>query len=680
MPYWRRYRWKRWRPRRTWRRRFRRPLQRRFWRRKYAVRKRKKKNLILRQWQPHYIKKLNVKGLYPLAMATRERLSNNLCCYLESIAPHYLHGGGGFSICNFSLNTLYKENLVLRNWWSTGNDNMPLIRYLWCDIKLYRQAEVDYIFCFNNSFPMTASLLTYQSTSPQAMMLNNKKIIVACKKNNRNKKPYRKLRILPPAQLQNKWYFQKDLAFTPLLQTMTTLVSLDRMYISSTSVSNTMGFISLDTNGFMQRYMRDNGTTPYQPQTEQLIFATPNGSKDISRIPLMNLILLGTVTDYTPGTQLSAIPNAEYVTPPSDWGNFNQQPAKALYTAYQKHKFWGNPWFNMWFYGDQRIVMTNKPIKDLVIYYKDKTATTALLESNFTVKEQKWVELRYNPFADKGTGNIVYLLPINQHLHSYGWAPPTDKDVVCSDLPLTTLLWGYLDFQRKCAQYTDIDTTCLLVIKSPYFYPTGKITFAVPLDQDFLDGNSPFFHEGQKTQSDAQYWHPKVRFQTRTVNAIACTQPGTTKLPPDISKECHMYYKFHFKVGGEPAPMSILKNPDDQPKYPIPNNFLQTPSLQSPATQFEYLLWNFDERRGELTKRAAKRIRQNLPTETNILPIAETSAFCPTTLRKHQETPETSSSEEETLSTEERLLQQRREQKLLRKLIKRSLQQLTTLE
>lgn len=120
-------------------------------------------------------------------MSTRERLSNNLCCYLESIAPHYLHGGGGWSICNFSLDTLYRENLVLRNWWSTSNDNMPLIRYLYCDIKLYRQQEVDYIFCFNNTPPMQANLLTYQSTSPQAMLLNNKKIIVACKKSNKNK-------------------------------------------------------------------------------------------------------------------------------------------------------------------------------------------------------------------------------------------------------------------------------------------------------------------------------------------------------------------------------------------------------------------------------------------------------------------------------------------------------------
>lgn len=142
-----------------------------------------------------------------------------------------------------------------------------------------------------------------------------------------------------------------------------------------------------------------------------------------------------------------------------------------------------------------------------------------------------------------------------------------------------------------------------------------------------------------------------------------------------------MKYKFRFKIGGEPPPMSVLKNPDEQPTYTIPNNLLQTTSLQSPTTPFEYLLWNFDERRGELTKKAAKRITQNIQTETNVLPITESATWCPATIRKTQDPSETSSSEEDqTLTTEERLLQQRREQKLLYKLIKRQLLRLTTSE
>ncbi|BAA93595.1 ORF1 [Torque teno mini virus 9] len=677
---WRRWRWRR-RPRRLWRRRFRRPLYRRFWRRKYRVRKRKLKYLPLRQWQPHYINKLKVQGWYPLAISTKDRLSNNLNLYLESIAPHYLHGGGGFTICNFSLMTLYQENLVCRNWWTKGNENMPLIRYLGCEITLYRQAELDYMVYVHNSYPMSANLLTYQSTCPQVMLMNNRTRIMPCKRYNRNKKPYKKFFVKPPSQLQNKWYFQKELSNVPLMQVMATTCSLDRMYLSSSSVSTTMGFVSLDTNGFMERYMKDNGTSPYSPLTGQIIFAAPNGEELITNIPLGQCILLGTVTDYTTGTQLSSINlHTGALTPPSTWGTY-KTASTAIYNAYYQHKYWGNPFFTNWFHGDQRMVATGKTLKELCDLYKNDDLNTAKLNKGFIFKEQKWVELRYNPWADKGKGNMVYLLPINEHQHSYGWAPPTNKDVITQDLPLNILLWGYLDFHRKAKTYNDIDTTCILVIKSPYLHPKGQITFAVPLDQEFLDGSSPYFTEGHKTQSDQQYWHPKVRFQTRTVNAIACTGPGTTKLPPDISTEIHMKYKFRFKIGGEPAPMSVLKNPDDQPTYTIPNNLLQTTSLQSPTTPFEYLLWNFDERRGELTKRAAKRITQNIQTETNVLPITESAAWCPTTYRKTQDPSETSTSEEdETLTTEEKLLQQRREQKLLHKLIRRQLLRLTTLE
>nr|UGV36969.1 MAG: ORF1 [TTV-like mini virus] len=674
MPYWRRYRWRRRRPRRIWRRRFRPTFQRRFWRRRHRVRKRKLKYLKLKEWQPKYIRHLKITGTYPLVLTTKDRESNNLNCYLDSIAPEHVHGGGGFSICNFSLWTLYQEHLQLRNWWSVSNENMPLVRFLGCKVKVYRQAELDILFYYRNTYPMTASLTTYQSTNPAAMLLNNRTKIIPCKQHNKNKRAFKKFKIYPPSQMQNKWYFQKDIAQIPLVQFITTGCSLDRMYLASSSVSTTMGFTTLDTNGFLQRYLKSNGTQPYMPQTGQLIFAGPNHREPL----LAELILLGSVEEATHGILLkSAIGE---LTPPSDWGVDSAEIPKKLYNAFYNHANWGNPFVHDWFYGDQTIYMTNKTLKELCQHYKTKTWQNAKLDSNFTIKTQKTQECRYNPFADKGAGNILYLLPIGSHEHSYGWAPPTDKDVICQDLPLHVMLWGYLDFHRKCKEYTDIDTNCILVFQCQYVWPPGHCKFLVPLDEDFLYGNSPYFHEGKKTTSDYQNWHPKVRVQTRIINAIACSGPATAKIPPDISRECHMKYEFHFKIGGEPPPMSVLTNPEDQTKYIIPNNLLQTPSLQNPTTPFEHLLWKFDERRGQITKRASKRIKTDIPTETHFLPIAETSTWCPTTLQKSESPSEDSTSEEdETLTTEERLQQQRRKQKHLRKLINRLLR-LTQLE
>ncbi len=157
-----------------------------------------------------------------MALATTERTSNNLNLYLETAASHYLPGGGSFSIDNFSLETLYKEHMILRNVWTQTNDNLPLVRYIKCVMYLYRSATSDWLFYYNNQYPMKSDLTMYQSCQPYIMLLNNKTKVIPCKQYNKNKKPYKKVIIRPPTQMQNKWYFQRDIAQVPLLQTMAT--------------------------------------------------------------------------------------------------------------------------------------------------------------------------------------------------------------------------------------------------------------------------------------------------------------------------------------------------------------------------------------------------------------------------------------------------------------------------
>ncbi len=106
-------------------------------------------------------------GFAPLFLTTSARVTNNFTCYKESTAPYHFPGGGGWSINNFTLNSLYENHLTLQNWWTVSNDNMPLIRFTGCTIYLYRAAEVDYLFQYNNSYPMTATKLTYTSMHPQ---------------------------------------------------------------------------------------------------------------------------------------------------------------------------------------------------------------------------------------------------------------------------------------------------------------------------------------------------------------------------------------------------------------------------------------------------------------------------------------------------------------------------------
>lgn len=80
-----------------------------------------------------------------------------------------------------------------------------------------------------------------------------------------------------------------------------------------------------------------------------------------------------------------------------------------------------------------------------------------------------------------------------------------------------------------------------------------------------------------------------------------------------------MRYKFYFKWGGSPPPMSTVKDPKEQPTFIIPGNRTSTNSLQNPTTDPASLLWNFDERRQQITPKAIERIQKDSkPTKTSV--------------------------------------------------------------
>nr|UGV36568.1 MAG: ORF1 [TTV-like mini virus] len=667
MPFWR-YNYRRpWRPyrRRYWRRRASRFVRRRTWRRrKYRVRKRKAKTIKLKEFQPHYIRKLKVNGTYPLFLTTSKRLSNNMCCYLESFAPHDWPGGGGFSILNFSLYTLYKENLIARNYWTTSNENMPLIRYLGCKMTLYSQPEVDYLFYYHNAYPMQASKLTYMSSHPQIMIQTKHVKVIRCRRFSKRKKPYKKFFIQPPAQMQNRWYFQHDIATVPLLQTIATACSLDRTFLHANAQSSTIGFKSIDTTELQNHDFTNMGTQGYLPIHDQHLFGVLNApiKHDISEIEIGNLVYLGT-TDYNQiGMKINEIPNGSFVN--------------KLQKAMQQSGFMGNPFHKEWLHNDTWIVKTNKTYNQLKDTYTQ--ANTKLLKTDFSFKNPLIMDCRYNPFADKGKDNKIYLLKVTGGPHSDDLQPPAEPELIWENLPLWLLTWGYLDFQKKCGIQSQIDTNSMVVIVSPYIQPQ-KNKIYIPIDQYFVSGNSPW-ESNHLEPSDHYKWHPKVRYQVDTINTIASTGPFTVKLPDRISCEAHLKYQFYFKVGGEPAPMSVTIDPTEQPKYNIPSNILQPHSLQSPTTPIENFLWKFDERRGYLTKKALQRIQTDFETEKDAFSITDPSTTVPIKTQKEIQTSDSSTSEEEEAPLETQLLHERRKQKLLRKRINQLLNRLTKLE
>ncbi len=135
------------------------------------------------------------------------------------------------------------------------------------------------------------------------------------------------------------------------------------------------------------------------------------------------------------------------------------------------------------------------------------------------------------------------------------------------------------------------------------------------------------------------------------------------------SAEAHYSYKFHFKLGGCPPPMDKICNPITQPIYPVPNNQQPSTSLQNPGTSIYTYLYNFDERRGQLTQKAAKRIKKDYQTESTFLPPTGQSWMDVPTSPQTTSSQETSTSEEEEEGLHLQLKRLRRKQNKLRQRI-----------
>nr|UGV34256.1 MAG: ORF1 [TTV-like mini virus] len=669
--YRRRY-YKNWRRRRRWRRP-RRFIPRRFYRRRYWVRrrpKRKLKSIIVRQFQPPCIRKLKIEGHYPLFITTHERLSNDLALYLDSTAPKYVPGGGGFSIYQFTLRSLFDLHIRLRNWWTHSNDTLPLIRYTGCTIKLFKNSSVDYIATYNNNIQTRANRLLFASTQPSIMALQKHRKIVTCKQYNKKTKPYTKIKIRPPPQLTKQWYFQHDLVDTPLFTLMVTAASLDRWYLASTSVSTSIGLTTLNCNSFQYHNFKAWPTAGYKPQEDQYIYGIEK-YKDIKTVTAADLIYLGNTNTYQLGYKIKDSQTADTEQFENTWNRY-----------FADNKRWGNPFCKAYFTGTERqLLITNYSQTQLRDAFKSKGGWQAKVYEEgsifFTYKTTpNIINCRYNPYHDKGAGNSVYILKLNNPNET--WDPPVKPELIGSNLPLWCLCWGYLDYQRKAAYEQDIDVNCIFVVKTKYIDPVEPAY--VFLDKDFLNDTSPYRPKGEITPSDLKYWHPKISTQVQSVNEICACGPGTVKLPEQRSVEASMVYKFYFKLGGDPPPMELVTDPEKQPKWPLPSNLSTIPSLQSPATAIGDYLYRFDQRGDFLTKAAITRLKKDKPPKETLLPITGASLLDIRTESPQTSDTETSESEKEEQTLEQQLHRHRRNQKQLRRGIKQLLMKISKLE
>nr|UGV37604.1 MAG: ORF1 [TTV-like mini virus] len=655
MPWYRRRyqtRWRRPRYRRTrfWRRfrknipRFRNRRHRRVRRKRFY--KKKLKKIILRQYQPKKVTKCKIKGLECLFQCNVQKIYFNFQMYEHSIVPKHLPGGGGWSVKLYSLEYLFDAYQHLRNIWTKSNHNQPLCRYLGCKIKLYQSHSQDYVFYYQNQFPMVTTMESYNHAQPSILMMHHKSIKVPSKLTKPKRRPYKTIRIKPPGLMQNKWYITKEISNKPLLLTYCSAASFDNYYTSTKWKSTNCTIYNLKTGLFQNTNFTNLGRNPYSCTTvgtlPVFLYATDVPNPVQGQVKAKDLILLGNTKHYTEGYAFkdNHIHNQsweQYRVDTNAWGNpfhptyFNNQGTYTIFTSTQA-------WATITQAGED----------------------TALQMNQFTKVEEMWEELRYPPNNDDGTENYCYFKPTDKDENH--WGLPTSKiELINNGFPLWILLWGYTDFIKRTEQLQSLETKYCLTLKTNKTSPTRNII--VPINKSFIEGHSPF--ENTHNNLDNDRWHPSLQMQYEAINDICQTGPGTPKLEGRETTEAKMEYIFYFKFGGSPPNMSDIEDPAEQPAFPIPNQFRGSATIENPATPPENFLYNFDIQGDFITKKAIKRIGQNYETKKTLFTDADwkTEKITPPPQKKLKE-------EQELL-----LIQQLQQQHLLKRRILRELKQ-----
>nr|UGV35155.1 MAG: ORF1 [TTV-like mini virus] len=639
----RRRRWNRyWRPRKTVRRRY-------YWRRRrQPVRRKKLKSIILRELQPKKINKCKITGFIPLFWGPPERFVNNYESYEMSIAPEKIPSGGLFGIKNFNLEALFAEHQQVRNIWTKTNNTLPLVRYTGCQFKFYKSNNTDYIVSYDNNMPMKSSLDLYETLHPGVHFLLKNKIVVSSTQTTTKGKLYKKIKISPPAPLQNKWYFQADISRTPLCQIRTSATSLNSFYIHPKSISTSMTITYLNPTAITNTCFKTNPPQGYYskktPAGDNVYLYSAKKEEIKEGTQIHKIIFLGNTQHNYEGETFPDKKSGEEVT--------------QYIKRYDKTK-WGNPFHTKYLNRTYRVYQSTT--------YYNKMAQK-MISSNPTIEHtDSFTEVfltdakRYNSFNDDGSNNTIFLKSVKDTTD--GWSFPEDQDLIQSGLPLWILTFGFVDFLKKAKRNLKIDDEWMVVLKTKHTTePTQP--FMPLLDVNFIQGNSPY--EKQPNPLDQLRWYPSTQMQQVTINNISLSGPGSPKQPPLESIQAIAKYTFYFKWGGNPPPMDSITDPQEQIQYHIPTNFRKTNSLQNPATSPEYFLYSFDERRGQLTDKAIKRLQKDYETSKTF--ISDGSRFQPEVYKQETTSPETTTSEEE--EETENLLLKLRKQRLKHKRLK----------
>ncbi len=120
----------------------------------------------------------------------------------------------------------------------------------------------------------------------------------------------------------------------------------------------------------------------------------------------------------------------------------------SISTYFSNPKQWGNIFHDDYTSGTSPVFVTNKSPTEITQHW-DTIKTKKVKESQYFTPRSipLWLPCRYNPFADKATGNKIWLVSI--HSDHTQWKPIDNPLLQRNDLPLWLLVWGWQDWQKK---------------------------------------------------------------------------------------------------------------------------------------------------------------------------------------------------------------------------------------
>nr|UHM26053.1 MAG: ORF1 [Torque teno midi virus] len=269
--------------------------------------------------------------------------------------------------------------------------------------------------------------------------------------------------------------------------------------------------------------------------------------------------------------------------------------------------------------GQQKTITVDSSTYEKSISYTSGWFQPFLLQ---TIKWEKQIALpvtagRYNPTLDTGEGNMIW----TKSILALNFDPPEhDFQNMLADRPLWLMLYGFISWVKKKKNDPGFLQNNYLVIRSPFLIPKrGGPPDWIPIDKSFYLGQAPY--NEYLTETAKTRWYPTLEHQQETINAIVQSGPFIPKLDNQTydTWELHSKYTFYFKWGGSQLPDQDTADPSKQQQWVVPDKLQQAIQISDPQRQTkESILHSWDFRRGLVTKKALKRMYENLSIDETV--------------------------------------------------------------